>query len=121
VDYVDGGGGAPAKIVVASPVAVERRGDPAAVRFLPIDPDPFRDAVVLRFELPRRTTVDLAVLDPAGRRVRTLAASVAMEAGVHALAWDGRDAGESKVPAGLYLCRLVAGDIALVRRVIRLP
>jgi hypothetical protein len=120
VDFVDGTNNSPARIIVAPPLGAGSDAASAAVRFLPVRPDPFRDAATLRFELPRETIVDVEVADAAGRRVRTLAASLPMEAGAHALVWDGRDARGARVPPGLYLCRLVAGDAAFVRHVVRL-
>jgi flagellar hook assembly protein FlgD len=51
-----------------------------------------------------------------GRRVRTLADGM-REAGVHRLAWDGRDDQGHAVGAGIYFLRTAADRRDLTRRV----
>ena len=41
-----------------------------------------------------------------------------MEAGAHALPWDGTDARGARVSAGVYLYRLTAGGIAGARQIV---
>jgi flagellar hook assembly protein FlgD len=59
------------------------------------------------------------VFDISGRRVRTLADD-ALDAGVHAFAWDGRTAGGDAVAAGVYFAKLHAmgqeRTVKLIRR-----
>lgn len=53
-------------------------------------------------------TVTARVLNIAGRVVRVIASNVPATAGVNTLAWDGRNAAGSPVPAGRYLIELDA-------------
>ena len=62
----------------------------------------------MALELPRRTTLALAVFDISGRRIRELAGPALFDAGSHTLRWDGRDAAGTRVPPGLYLLKLTA-------------
>ncbi len=57
---------------------------------------------------PRRRGCELTVHDVAGRVVRRLDGG-ALPAGRHPIAWDARDDGGRRVPAGVYLVRLAAG------------
>jgi hypothetical protein len=78
-------------------------------------PNPARSGATIRYALPAAGRVDLAILDLAGRRVRTLAAGD-VPAGEQAAAWDGRDAGCRPVAPGLYFVRLeVAGRVLRAR------
>lgn len=80
--------------------------------------NPARGATALRFGLASAGRVNLALYDAGGRRVRTLA-SGALEAGEHAIAWDGRDDGGRTVAAGLYFARIEAPGYSAARRIVR--
>jgi hypothetical protein len=81
----------------------------AAFRVEPPRPNPFRSRVRIRYELPEGAGVSFAIYDPAGRLVRVLRRDVHVEAGVHDLAWDGRDDAGRVLPAGTYYYVLDAG------------
>jgi len=68
-------------------------------------PNPFNPQTVLPLALARAQTVDLAVYDVAGRRVRTLL-SGPLAAGDHEVRWDGRDDAARELPSGTYFARL---------------
>lgn len=70
----------------------------------------------VRFEitLPRAAAMRLEIFDLAGRRVRTLAEGRS-DAGVHRVAWDGRDAVGLPLHSGTYYCRLQAEGVAVTR------
>jgi flagellar hook assembly protein FlgD len=56
--------------------------------------------------------------DLAGRVVRAWEAG-AGAAAARNMTWDGRDAAGREAPAGLYIARLVVGDKAITRLVVR--
>ena len=68
-------------------------------------PNPTHGASRLSFTLPARTQGSLAILDVAGRTVRTLAFGT-LEAGLHTVAWDGADGAGRGAAPGLYFARL---------------
>jgi PKD repeat protein len=71
-------------------------------------PNPFRASTDVRFSLPQRTHLKLAVFDVAGREIATLA-SGAWDAGTHSVRWSGRtDAGDT-ARRGVYFVRMAAG------------
>jgi len=82
-------------------------------------PNPANPGTLLRFTLPERAAVDLAILDVTGRRVRSLAAAV-FEAGDHAMTWSGRDELGAPVATGVYLARLQVGSEVVTRKVVRI-
>jgi photosystem II stability/assembly factor-like uncharacterized protein len=83
---------------------------PSAERgpWLAVRPNPAHAGAEVSFRLAQATEIELAVYDPAGRRVATLAAEK-YPAGVHSLRWDGNGTGGTAVAAGVYLIRLNAG------------
>ena len=99
----------------AGTVDVPGSGVPRELWLARATPNPMRDAATLRFGLPRAGRVSLAVFDQQGRRVRSLRDG-ALEAGEHAVRWDGRDEGGRAVASGLYFVRLEAAGRTLTQR-----
>ena len=78
-------------------------------------PNPARDAVTLRYALPREARVTLAIYDAAGRQVRRMVSGT-QPAGEHVARWDLRDEAGHPVGAGLFFVRLEAGSRTFARR-----
>ncbi len=91
---------------------------PSVFRLYPSSGNPFRSSTEIRYDLPREAEVDLSIYDLAGRRVRLLVGGGAVNAGRHAVAWDGRDDGGRMLPAGIYLYRLKAETYNAARRLV---
>jgi hypothetical protein len=70
-------------------------------------PNPFNPVTRLTYGLPTEGTIELAIYNVAGQRVRTLADGV-QTAGFHTVAWDGRDEGGRALASGMYFCRMHA-------------
>jgi len=68
-------------------------------------PNPFARETELRFRIGVTGPARLLVFDSAGRRVRTLLDG-RVEAGEHALRWDGRDDSGHRAPSGVYFYEL---------------
>ncbi|MBZ0267875.1 phytase [bacterium] len=103
--------------VVAAPL---REAAAASLR-IASSPNPARNDTRIRFMLGETSTVELLVVDAAGRAVRRLLPPRRRDAGAHVEAWDGRDDAGRAVPAGVYFCRLSTGrggataKVALIR------
>jgi flagellar hook assembly protein FlgD len=87
----------------AAPAAAAHRLHPAA-------PNPFNPRTRLSFSLAAPERVTLRIYDAAGRLVRTLLDAAPYGVGTHGATWNGRDDGDRPAAAGVYFCRLVAGD-----------
>lgn len=70
-----------------------------------VAPNPSRDGSQIDFELGRSGSVRLAVYDAAGRLVRDLL-NAELEAGPHAISWDGLDGSGQRAAAGVYFAKL---------------
>jgi len=77
--------------------------------------NPSRGRVAFSYALPAAGMATLSVYDGAGRLVKQLAGGPLM-AGAYRAIWDGTDAHGSKVVAGVYLVRLVAGEKSVVTK-----
>jgi hypothetical protein len=112
---------APEGLYVTRRVAAGVSGPTAgATQFLSVWPNPFLSGVSLRLALtePRRVCVDVFSID--GRRVARLL-NAYRPAGVHLVAWSGRDDDDRRLPAGVYFIRVddgkrsMEGKVALLR------
>jgi hypothetical protein len=71
-------------------------------------PSPFNATTVVRYQIPEAGRVSLRVYDITGALAATLVQGW-REAGVHEVTFDG-----VKLPSGVYLCDLEAGDVHAV-------
>ena len=87
---------------------------------LVVSPNPFRTAAALRYDLNDGASVEVAILDIAGRRVKDLF-NGPETAGSHTLCWDGTTPLGMRAPPGLYLCMLRAGGRMHVYEIVLVP
>ena len=81
-------------------------------------PNPFNPSTTISFSLPQPTTASLHIYDLSGRLVRTLLEDEVVEIGRHEAVWRGLDDTGRRVPSGVYLYRLGAGDYRETKRMI---
>ena len=91
----------------------------ASARLYPASPNPFNPRTTIRFSIGVAGPVRLRIYDVHGALVRTLA-DAPYTAGVHKLAWDGRNDRGSDVGSGAYFVSLEAGGGRASRKVILL-
>ncbi len=87
-------------------------GRAAAAEVLTLDayPNPFTRSTTIRFGLAEASDVDLLIYDVLGREVARLASGT-MDAGQHAVVFDGRG-----LPSGAYVVRVAAGGSVETQR-----
>ncbi len=83
----------------------------------PNRPNPFSAVTELRFSVGEKVEASLAIYDVEGRLVRLIANST-LEPGSYMAAWNGRDDAGRPVSAGVYFCRLQAGQETISRKLI---
>jgi hypothetical protein len=89
--------------------------DAPVVAGLSNHPNPFNPTTTISFRLSERTRVRLEVFEASGRVVRRVLDGVPLEAGAHAIAWDGRDDAGLPVASGTYFYRVVSADVSVTR------
>ncbi len=80
-------------------------------------PNPFNPMTAIKFSVPADQSVELAVYDVRGVRVRTLVSEV-MAAGHHTVNWMGRDDSGRHVASGAYFYRLSSGGNSVVGKML---
>jgi len=75
-------------------------------------PNPFNPRTCIRYSVPRACRVRMTVFDLLGREVAVLVNELRTE-GVYSTVWDGRDHA-----AGIYLCRLRAGNFRMTKKLV---
>jgi hypothetical protein len=75
-------------------------------------PNPFSQTTSIQFNLPEPGFTTLKVYDCSGRELRTLVNRFEV-AGMHSVDFDAGD-----LSGGLYICRLKAGDLVQIRKMI---
>ena len=85
-----------------------------------IQPNPIRDASTFAFTLTRPGAATLDLFDIGGRRLMSWRWP-SLEAGAHAVAWDGRTTTGARAAAGAVLVRLSAEGRSLTRRAVVIP
>lgn len=99
---------------------------PQAFALTPGYPNPARISahhqavITMRFSLPVAAPVDLGIWDVLGRPVRTLLRREPFTAGHHEILWNGRDDTGRAVAAGVYFCRIRAGQFNAMQKIILL-
>jgi hypothetical protein len=72
-------------------------------------PNPFNPKTTLSFNLKREASVELAIFDSRGRRIRTIHEGFT-QAGSHRFVWDGRSEAGHQSASGIYLARLLGAN-----------
>lgn len=75
-------------------------------------PNPFNPSTKFQYTIASRQLIDIRVYDILGRLVVTLVNEV-RDPGTYSITWDARG-----VASGVYLCRMIAGPVALTRKMV---
>ncbi len=120
---IHGGGGALADLVVHLAATVDDGnsvGDLVGTLALGRGaPNPFTDMTTLHLSLPQSQQARVDIFDIAGRLVTGIL-NGPMDAGVHEIVWDGRDAHGRSVASGIYFCRAEVGEWSQIQRMVLL-
>ncbi len=79
-------------------------------------PNPFNPSTTVVFRTKRSETVELSVVDLAGRRVATLFTGI-VQAGEHEVFWDGRNTKGQQAATGVYFVQLRSGQGVVSRKI----
>jgi Right handed beta helix region/FlgD Ig-like domain len=82
-------------------------------------PNPFRNGTVISFALPEAKQISLEVFDMTGRQVVQLHDGL-LDAGEHAISWNGNTAGGETASSGVYFYRIKADGVTETMRMMRL-
>ena len=106
------------RLAPEDPSAVPLPDAAAAGAEFEVRPNPFSRSVAVRYTIAQPSTVRLSIHDTGGRLVR-LVQEEQSRSGGHIMVWDGLGQAGSPVPPGVYYCRLEAGNLRTVTKVVR--
>lgn len=100
-------------------VNVETKGTvvPSAYYIEQNYPNPFNPSTTIRFGIPEASNVRVDVYDLLGQHVATLL-STRLNAGLHSVIWNGKDASGKAVASGVYLYRLETDKFIDAKRMV---
>jgi len=108
------------KVQIGATGVSESEGElPTSFKLEQAYPNPFhagKNASTITLHLPRASEVRVQVYDLLGRQVRTLLASN-KTAGIHRLAWEGKDDAGRLLPGGVYVMKMIAGDFHATQKI----
>jgi hypothetical protein len=87
-------------------------GQPLELALSRVSPNPFMSTTEIKYAIPRACHVKLAIYDIRGREVTGLI-DEEQGAGYKSLRWNA-----SSIPPGIYFCRLRAGNVAVVEKMV---
>jgi len=82
-------------------------------------PNPFNPTTRIEFQLPEQNLVSLKIYNIRGQEVKTLVDQV-MEAGYHAVIWNGRDNNGCAVTSGVYYYRMATESHTEMKKMVLL-
>lgn len=82
-------------------------------------PNPFNPVTIIRYSLPVKSLVNLAIYDMLGREVKTLV-SEEKDAGYYTVEWRGDNNSGQRVSSGTYIYRIISNDYSSVKKLILL-
>jgi len=93
---------------------------PQSIQIFQNYPNPFNAETNVSYSLSKWSHVQIEIYNILGQRIVTLV-DAEMPAGIHSVRWNGRNALGEKVGAGIYLCRMQAGEFVKTQKMTLLP
>jgi len=90
---------------------------PSAIELSQNYPNPFNPTTEIRFRMPEPGVVNMSIYDVRGSLVKTLINGY-IEAGEQRVVWDGTNNLGTRMPSGVYFCRLVSGGFKKTIKVV---
>ncbi|MCX6245371.1 MAG: T9SS type A sorting domain-containing protein [Bacteroidetes bacterium] len=85
---------------------------------LKVSPNPFSDKTRITCSMPQSGSVTFDIYDLSGKNINTLK-GFEDNAGNLSVNWDANDAAGNRVPAGIYICAVRAGQTILHAKIMR--
>jgi len=80
-------------------------------------PNPFNPTTIINYSLPSRSDVTIDIINILGQSIRSMNI-LNQRSGYHTIIWDGTNDWNKEVPSGIYFCRMKAGDMKQIRKMV---
>jgi len=98
---------------VNTPKGSVQTNRPPGGYFLEINPNPFNSIVRIQYSIIEDEFVDIKIYNVLGQEIVTLVSGDRAANITYRLYWDA-----TRFPSGIYLCKMVAGDIILNKKIL---
>ncbi len=99
-------------------VGIEQANNKLNPNFLlDVSPNPFQNRVLITYNVPYQTELEIRLFNILGQNVRTLVRGK-VNPGEYVLLWNGKDESGRQLPNGIYFIRLSAGNKILTTKVL---
>jgi hypothetical protein len=92
---------------------------PTSFGLMQNSPNPFNPTTTISYALPEASDVRISVFNILGQNVKDLVNSH-LEAGVHEVVWDGKDASGDQVASGIYFYKISANNFTDTKKMVLL-
>lgn len=112
----------PVEFDITTDISKREKGHlPKSFKLYPNNPNPFNPGTTINYALSKSSHIRLEVFNVLGQTVTILEDQYKL-AGYYTYHWNGKDASNQVVPAGIYFCYMVAGgDFMKTQKMIKLP
>ncbi len=100
-----------------SEIAGSRQRSVTSFKLFSAYPNPFNPETHIRYQLPERSEVRVAIYDVLGREVRTLFNGWQNQ-GEFSLVWDGKSNTAEQLSSGIYICHIKAGKYSAKQKLL---
>jgi len=98
-----------------------RSRKPEARYGLQVSPNPFKDKLNIRYQIPEKNRVNMKIYNAAGLLVKDFSLySSGIGGQVSVKVWDGKDNSGQQVPSGVYFVRLETPNKSITKKIIKL-
>jgi hypothetical protein len=87
---------------------------------LEIHPNPFRDKIYIKFQMPNNKLRTIKIYNSAGQLVNSFNNLTGRQSPITQIIWDGKDYSDRPVSAGIYFVRLETPDYTETRKIMLL-
>jgi photosystem II stability/assembly factor-like uncharacterized protein len=98
-------------------ISSRKQTAPAAFALMQNYPNPFNPSTTIKFNLPKKSHVKIAVFDVNGRQIDEIL-NQTYEAGAHVIIWDAADKEGRPLNSGVYFYKIDAADFTASRKMI---
>jgi hypothetical protein len=98
-----------------------RSRKPEARYGLQVSPNPFKDKLNIRYQIPEKNRVNMKIYNAVGLLVKDFSLySSGIGGQVSVKVWDGKDNSGQQVPSGIYFARLETPNKSITKKIIKL-
>ncbi|MEA3476311.1 MAG: T9SS type A sorting domain-containing protein [Candidatus Cloacimonadota bacterium] len=82
-------------------------------------PNPFYNSTSIKYQIPKRTKVNISIYNILGQKVKTLV-NLTKDPDTYLVKWNGKDAKNNSLPSGIYFYKLTTDKYTEIQKLVKL-